>query len=148
MKYTAQNIMVRPFDKQKLSEYFQKFIPFNKGEEFAIDKDSLFLNSSKPMIIDNECCAGYLQKNINKNNSQNEWCVNLGIRKWRESPEGRSLKMEHESYLPVYESEWDNLLLPEVSLEEFMDKRFNYNPRIAANTNAVVRAINKNALDL
>lgn len=90
MKYTVENIVVHPFNKENLSNYFQKFFPLEQGEEFIIDTDSLFLDCPKPMIIDIECCSGYLKEKFNKGTGKVEWCVDFGIRKSKETPEGRS----------------------------------------------------------
>lgn len=147
MKYTVENVKVCPIDQKKLAEYFSKFFKLAENEEFIIDKDSLLLNTSRPMLIDNECCSGYLEIEFNKETLKKELCVKIGIRRSKKTDTGVSYPIEFECYLPIFESDWiqNDLLLPEIPLKDFMGSRFNYNPRIESNTYRVVKAINQNS---
>lgn len=120
---------------------FQK----NDNQSFIIDTDSVFIHPYKSFLIDNECCAGSLDKKFNRENKCTEWTVNFGVRKSTKREGGESIPMYFESYFEIYESELraNGLLNPAIPLKDFMVGRFNYNPRIERNTAIVIKQINK-----
>lgn len=143
MRITAETIIVNPINKEKLNAFISKYLPLNEGEEFCFDTDSIFIHNKGCMLIDWECCAGYLDKNFNYKTEKIEPFVGIGIRRWTTYEGGRSLPMSHECYFNIFESDWDQILDKETTLKEFMESRFNYNPRIQRNTYEVESAINE-----
>lgn len=144
-KLNAETILVEPINKEKLAAYFEKFIPKDDNQSFIIDTDSVFIHPYKSFLIDNDCCAGNLDRKFNRNTKSTEWTVNLGIRKSTKTEGGESYPMYNESYFEIYESELreNGLLDPAIPLKDFMLGRFNYNPRIERNTAIMIKEINK-----
>lgn len=141
----AETILVEPINKEKLALYFEKHIPKNHNQSFMIDSDSVFIHPYKSFLIDDECCAGNLERKFNRITKLSEWTVNLGIRKSTKKVGGESFPMYFESYFEIYESELreNELLDAPISLKDFMMGRYKYNPRIERNTSIIVREINK-----
>ena len=144
-KLNAETILVEPINKEKIAAYFEKYILLKENEEFMIDTDSIFIHPYKSFLIDNECCAGFLEKKFNKEKKVSEWAVNIGIRISTKTKDGYSIPMSHESYFELYESELreNDLLNPAIPLKDFMAGKFNYNPRIERNTAIMIKQINK-----
>lgn len=147
--YTVENTMVKPLNHETLIIFLSKYFTLKEGEEFILDNDSLFFNTCKVMLIDSECCSGYLEKEFNKSTKSIEWCLKIGIRRSKISNDGTtSYPMSFECYFPIFQTDLieNNLLLSEVPLKDFMGRRYNYNPRIQQNTYRVLKAINKDSI--
>lgn len=143
IKKTPDTILVKPFNKEKLKKHFSKFITLEVNEDFIINQEAIFLGKSCNLLIDNECCAEYLENKINISTKKNELVATLGIRKSRKTDTGKSFDMFYSTYIDVYQSEFSNLTDDELSLKEFMGRRYDYNPRISKNTRGIVNLINE-----
>ena len=143
MNLNAETIQVVPFNQEKLSQHFSKFIQLGENQSFIIDKDSVFISEKDSLLIDSECCAGHLDKKVNPETKNIEWVATLGVRRSTKTEEGESFPMSYECYLDVYESEFPALTDDHTSLSEFMGGRYNYNPRIVSNTREIVKLINE-----
>ena len=133
----AETIMVEPIDKSKMATFIETKISKELNQEFMIDTDAIFFHPFKSILLDNECCAGFLSKN------EGNWVVQIGIRKSTDTGKSLSVPMSYESYLEISESELreNNLLKPKASLKDFMAGRYNYNPRIIGNMNELIDEI-------
>ena len=140
---TAENIMVEPINREKLTKFLNDNVGKNENQEFIIDKDSIFIHNDKSLLIDNECCAGELEKTFDRLSKKFEWKVSLGIRKYTETEAGRSTPMCYEGYIDFSESELrrEGLLHEKQTLKDFMGGRFGYNPRIENNTRQIEEII-------
>lgn len=142
---TAENIMVEPINREKLANFLDNNVGKKENQEFIIDSDSIFIHENKSLLIDNECCAGELEKTFDRATKKFEWKVSLGIRKSTKTETGEFIPMYHEGYIDLTESELrrEGLLDEKQTLKDFMGRRYGYNPRIESNTRIIEREINQ-----
>lgn len=138
-----ETLIVEPINEGKLSKYLEKFIRIDNNQTLMVEKESFFFHPWQSFLIDDDCCAGKLEKIYNRETKSTEWKTSFAIRKSTKTENGESFPMYVNEYFDIPETELrdNNLLDNPISLKEFMGRRFGYNPRIETNTRIILKEI-------
>lgn len=137
MKHTPETLMVQPINKALILEILNGLATDKKdNEEFVIHVGAFY----KGIEVNNECIYSFL--NTKFVNGQKQMMLEVPVKIKTKTERGFSTPLFTEFYFDIA-IDTENLLLPPVTLKEFMGGRYNYNPRIATNTREFIKEVNQ-----
>ncbi len=140
IEYAAEQLKVRPINREELYKHLATLMDI--PENISYDTRAYAIVEDCNILTDTECVYNILENSIFDRKMQ--LAVEIPFHKITISPEGRSHGMFPEFHLQFGIEQIEKFLEEPVSLKEFMDSRFNYNPRIQKNTYNMLVEINEN----
>lgn len=134
--HTELTLMVRPINKSLILEILNGLATNKKeNEEFIIDVGAYIGG----IEVDSECIYSLIPKKFFNGEIRETLMVPVRVKTKKEG--GYSIPMTTEFYFDI-DITTEGLLLPEVSLKDFMGSRYNYNPRIRTNMREFLEDVN------
>jgi len=139
VKITADTVMVSPINEEKALALVKLFVKEKRGQSFSTYSGALL---DENVITDRECCYCFLDKHYM--NGKIQIVYNIPIRIEKRTKKGRTIPLDPSFYFTIDSATFKTILDKEVSLREYMGSRFNYNPRIVANTSDFLKLLQEN----
>ena len=137
-KSDAETIMVRPLDRDVLLRVVEKL--FKKEEGVILRTDNVALVDDN-VITDNECCYEFLDKKLIGGAVVMVYTAPIYVDK--KTKTGETYSSQPAFFVDFNETIFKDLFPKKKTLKEYMDSRYNYNPRIKKNTEEFIKAYNQ-----
>lgn len=138
---TEHLLKVIPIDHQKLAKHIEGIYRPEVNQVYSTEYCALVFAN---VMTDNECCYWFVEKKAH--NCVIQFVYSVPIRVITKTDEGTFHPMTPSFYIDMSIEDLKPFTKEEVTLREFMDRRYNYNPRIEKNMREFLKAINTNNL--
>ncbi len=141
-KLPEDKIIVKPIDSEKIIHLIKQILPNKKNQKYRIQNYAILkepVAADENCLCNNECIYFLIDNKLHNGSVKLVYCVEVYINEKTKTGERYGMLPAFLFDIPLEEIK--TMLLPECSLREYMQGRYNYNPRIIKNMKEFIQQI-------